>query len=134
MESFSVDQLLTLAQHWRLAAQTLNIYQAAHWDEFTVEQHLDINAYQNSLLSRAGDLETGQARAIIHDVLSAYPDILDAITSTTTTLLRTKELPVGLNLGAMMVALAAAVARGHLKSIDVAIRELDDLRGMTSSL
>lgn len=130
MESFTPDQLLTLAQHWRLAAQTLSVYQTAHWADFSVEQHLDINAYQNSLLSRADDLETGQVRAIINNALPAHPDILDAINRALGTLSRSSDLLVGLNIGAMLVALAAAVARGQLKSIEVALRELDALREM----
>lgn len=130
MENFTPDQLLTLAQHWRLAAQTLNAHQTAHWTRFSVEQHLDSNAYQNSLLNRANDLETGQTRAIIHDALPAYTGITQAITSATVDLLRCNDLAVGLNIGAMMVALAAAVARGNLKTIDVTLRELDGLRAM----
>ncbi len=130
MESFTANQLMTLAQHWRLAAQTLNTYQAAHWTEFSVEQHLDINAYQNSLLNRANDLETGQIRAIIHDALPAYAEVITTINGARASLLKSESLAVGLNIGAMIVALAAAVARGHLKSIDVALRELDELRTM----
>lgn len=130
MTSFTADQLLTLGQHWRLIAQVLNEYQAAHWAEFSVEQHLDVNAYQNSLLNRANDLETGAVRAIIHDALPAYMDVLNAVTYVKNTLLLNKDLVVGLNIGAMTVALAAAVARGHLKSIEVTLRELTDLQAM----
>lgn len=130
MESFSPEQLLTLAQHWRLAAQTLNVYQAAHWAEFSVEQHLDLNACQNSLLSRAADLETGQVRAIINNALPAYAGILNAIGRILVTLPASKEITTGLSIGAMLVALAAALARGQLKSIDVVLRELSELREM----
>ncbi|MBC8152910.1 MAG: hypothetical protein H7Z72_08375 [Bacteroidetes bacterium] len=130
MENFTTEQLLTLAQHWRLIAQALNEYQAAHWANFSVEQHLDVNAYQNSLLNRANDLETGQIRAIIHDALPAYTDSINAIICAAATLRRSNDLAVGLNVGAMTVALAAAVARGHLKSIEVTLRELNELRAM----
>lgn len=130
MKSFTDDQLLVLAQQWRVTARTLNSYQTAHWNEFSVEQHLDINTYQNSLLSRAHDLETGQIKAIIHDASPAYSTILTTINQAINYLPKVKDLSIGLNVGAMTVALAAAIARGHLKTIEVTLRELDELRRM----
>ncbi len=108
----------------------LNQYQGMHWSEFSVEQHLDINAYQNSLLNRAHDLETGQVRAIVHEALPAYDQIIRVSSDVIALLSEDTPLSISLNIGAMTVALAAAVARGHLKSIDVALRELTELRTM----
>ncbi len=130
MESFTDDQLTSLAQQWRTVARLLNAYQALHWAEFSVEQHLDMNACQNSLLNRANDLETGQTRAILNEALPAYDQIMRAVNKAANTLSNAKNLTVSLNIGAMTVALAAATARGHLKSIDIALRELAGLQAM----
>ena len=127
MENFTDAQLRSFAQQWRSVARLLNAYQALHWTAFSVEQHLDMNACQNSLLNRANDLETGQTRAILNEALPAYDQIMDAVNAAILALQGDRSLTTVLTIGAITVALAAATARGHLKNIDAALRELTGL-------
>jgi len=57
MGELSRTQLSEMAQVWREMARNLNAYQGINWHDLTTVQHLDLNAYQNSLLTRAQDMD-----------------------------------------------------------------------------
>lgn len=108
-------------------AQALNEYQVSHWPELSHEQHLDLNAYQNSLLNRAQDLETLSSRPAFVNVLAMSTNVQRATADAQASLKYINNLTIALNIGALTVALAAYVARANLRGIQTALRELNDL-------
>ncbi|WP_345247398.1 hypothetical protein [Nibrella saemangeumensis] len=131
MTYLNAEQLNALARTWKVAAFSLNQYQARCWDTLTIEQHLDINAYQNSLLNRAHDLETGIVKIGFDDNAQAIQTISVVTIEAQKSLQTTSTIPIGMNIGAILVALAAATARRNAKAMQHALRELDDLAGFT---
>lgn len=129
MNYLDSEQLFALARTWKIAAFSLNQYQGRCWNELSLEQHLDLNAYQNSLLNRALDLESGLTKIGFEDNTHALQTI-SLVTFEAQKAMQTMNVPsVGLNIGAVLVALAAATARSKVKAIQNALRELEDLAG-----
>lgn len=108
-------------------AQALNEYQVLHWSELSHEQHLDLNAYQNSLLNRAQDLQLQISRPAFINVAEMAMSIQQATVDAQAVLKHIHNLTIALNIGAITVALAAYVARANLRGIQTALRELGDL-------
>ncbi|GAA4414187.1 hypothetical protein GCM10023187_43320 [Nibrella viscosa] len=130
MNFLTTEQLTALAQTWKVSAYSLHQYQARCWDTLTLEQHLDINAYQSSLLNRAHDLETGTAKIGFEDNVQAIQTISLVAIEAQKLLQSTNTIPIGLNIGAVLVTLAAATARRNTSAMQHALRELDDLAGV----
>lgn len=130
MEDLSPDQIVRVANGYRSLARSLNEFQVAHWPDLTVEQHLDLNAYQSSLLNRAQDLQTLAVRPAFRNAQEMVSRIQQATTDAQKSLKRIKNLTVALNVGAITVALASYVARANLRGIQTALSELGDLLAM----
>ena len=124
MYSLSKQQIDELVAIWQQTAYCLCNLQVKHWEEFSYEQHLDVNAYQNSLLNRAHDL----AANLINPSFPQIESVLDMIRNATREGLQliqhTSELSISLSTGAILVALAAYVSRADSDGIQIAIREL----------
>ncbi|MCK8490292.1 MULTISPECIES: hypothetical protein [Spirosoma] len=127
MEDFTLDQIVSIANGYRTVARALNEFQVMHWSEFTYEQQLDLNAYQNSLLNRAQDLQTLAVRPAFSQVSETAAAIRQATDEAKAGLRRIRNVTIALNIGAITVALAAYVARANGKGIQSALRELADL-------
>lgn len=127
MEDFTFDQSIEIARSYYNMARALNEYQALHWPELTHEQQLDLNAYQNSLLNRAHDLQTKTARPAFANADEMANHIRKATEDAKSSLNRIQNLTIALNVGAITVALAAYVARANLRGIQTALRELGEL-------
>ena len=127
MEDFTPDQRISITTGYCSMAQALNEYQVLHWSELSHEQHLDLNAYQNSLLNRAQDLQLQVSRPAFANVADMATSVLHATTDAQAGLKHINNLTVALNIGAITVALAAYVARANLRGIQTALRELSDL-------
>ncbi|MVM34194.1 hypothetical protein GO755_29450 [Spirosoma sp. HMF4905] len=127
MEDFTPDQRTGIIRSYCNMAQALNEYQVVHWPELSHEQHLDLNAYQNSLLNRAQDLQTLASRPAFVDVTEMAERIQQATADAQSSLKHIHNLPLALNVGAITVALAAYVARANLRGIQTALRELSEL-------
>jgi hypothetical protein len=127
MEDFTPEQIVGIATGYRDTARALNEFQVMHWPEFTFEQHLDLNAYQNSLLNRAQDLQTLAVRPAFSQADEMAMAIRQATEEAKAGLKRIHNLTVALNVGAITVALASYVARANLRGIQTALRELGDL-------
>lgn len=127
MEDFTPEQIVGIAMAYRNMARALNEFQVMHWPEFTHEQHLDLNAYQSSLLNRAQDLQTLAVRPAFGKAAEMARSIQQATHEAETSLQRIKNLTVALNVGAVTVALASYVARANFRGIQTALRELGEL-------
>lgn len=127
MKDLSPSQIVGIATGYRSLARSLNEFQMVHWPGFSVEQHLDLNAYQSSLLNRAQDLQAMAVRPTFDDARDMTARIQQATELAKNSLTKIKNLTVALNVGAIAVALASYVARANLRSIQVAIQELDEL-------
>lgn len=130
MEDLSPEQIVDIANGYRSLARSLNEFQVAHWPELTVEQHLDLNAYQSSLLNRAQDLQTQAVRPAFQNAKDVVARIQQATDDAKKSLKRIKTLTIALNVGAITVALASYVARANLRGIQTALSELGDLLAM----
>ncbi|GAB2539680.1 hypothetical protein [Spirosoma aerophilum] len=129
MEDFTVEQLEDIAKAYIDMARSLNEFQGNHWSELTFEQQLDLNAYQNSLLNRAQDIQRRTTRPAFMNTERMTTRIKEATTKAKMSLKRLDNLPIALNIGAITVALAAYTARANLRGVDIALRELDNLAG-----
>ncbi|AQG78592.1 hypothetical protein [Spirosoma montaniterrae] len=127
MEDLTTDQIIGIATGYRNMARALNEFQVRRWPEFTHEQQLDVNAYQNSLLNRAHDLQSLLVRPAFKYPLDIATDIVQATDTARNSLKIIRNLTVALNVGAIMVALASYVARANLRGIQTALRELREL-------
>lgn len=127
MEDFTPEQIVVIANGYRSMARALNEFQVMRWPEFSHEQHLDINAYQNSLLNRAQDLQASAVRPAFADATAMAEGIRRATKEARDSLKHIRNLTVALNIGAITVALASYVARANLRGIQTALRELGDL-------
>ncbi|AUD01780.1 hypothetical protein [Spirosoma pollinicola] len=127
MEDFTSEQLDGIATAYGNMARSLNQFQAQHWSELTHEQQLDLNAYQNSLLNRAQDIQTRICRPAFTNADHMANQILEATDKARTTIQKMENLPVAMNVGAITVALAAYAARANARGIEIALRELKEL-------
>ena len=127
MEDLTPEQIVVIANGYRSMARALNEFQVMRWLEFSTEQHLDINAYQNSLLNRAQDLQTMAVRPAFKNTAEMTEGIQRATQEAKNSLKRIRNLTTALNIGAITVALASYVARANLRGIQTALRELGDL-------
>jgi hypothetical protein len=127
MEDFTPDQRIGIIKGYCTMAQALNEYQVIHWPELSHEQHLDLNAYQNSLLNRAQDLQTEASRPAFGNAAAMAFTIQQATANAQASLKHIHNLTLALNVGAITVALAAYVARANLRGIQTVLRELGDL-------
>ena len=127
MEDFTSEQIVVIANGYRSMACTLNEFQVMHWPEFSHEQQLDLNAYQNSLLNRAHDLQALAVRPAFTNAAEMAESIQRATQEAKDSLIHIRSLTVALNVGAITVALASYVARANVRGIQTALRELDNL-------
>ena len=127
MEDFTPEQILSITTGYITMARALNEFQVNHWPELAHEQQLDLNAYQNSLLNRAQDLQMLNTRPAFVNTYAMEAMVREAIEKAKNGLHRMGNLTVALNTGAITVALASYVARANLRGIQTALRELDEL-------
>ena len=127
MNDFTTEQMAGVANGYRSMARALNEFQVLRWTEFSHEQQLDINAYQNSLLNRAQDLQNLAVRPAFKDTTVMANSIRQATHDAVAGLTHIRNLTVALNVGAITVALASYVARANLRGIETALRELGEL-------
>ncbi|WP_461078480.1 hypothetical protein [Spirosoma flavus] len=127
MEDFTLEQITSITSGYRNLAHALNGFQGEHWQELTDEQHLDINAYQNSLLNRANDLQTRSVRPAFTNATDVADQVRQAIEKARMGLRYVQDLPVALNIGAIIVAMASYVARPNVRGLQTTLRELDEL-------
>ena len=127
MEDFTPEQITAITNSYRSMARALNEFQVMRWPEFSHEQQLDLNAYQNSLLNRAQDLQTAAVRPAFKNTTDMVKSIGQAVKDAETSLGHAHNLTVVLNVGAVTVALASYVARANLRGIQTALRELGEL-------
>lgn len=127
MEDFNAEQIIGLANGYRDMARALNEFQVANWPSFTHEQHLDLNAYQSSLLNRAQDLQTGDVRPAFAKAGELAAIVQRATRDAQSGLKHMPDLTMALNVGAVTVALASYVARANLRGVQTALRELGEL-------
>ncbi|SOD81805.1 hypothetical protein [Spirosoma fluviale] len=127
MQDFTHDQINDIAIAYCDMARSLNEFQVLHWPELTHEQQLDLNAYQNSLLTRAHDIQNRTTRPAFSDPSQIATRIRLATEKAQKSLQRINNLPIALNVGAITVAIASYTARANSQGIDVLLRELDDL-------
>ena len=130
MEDFTPDQIASLVTGYRNMARALNEFQVTRWAELSHEQQLDLNAYQNSLLNRAQDLQTLTTRPAFNQAADMAKTIRQAMEEARVGLHKTRNLTVALNIGAVTVALASYVARTNLRGIQTVLRELSYLLKM----
>jgi hypothetical protein len=127
MEDFTPEQRVVLANGYQNMARALNEFQVSNWPDLSFDQHLDLNAYQSSLLNRAQDLQTAAVRPAFKDAAGVVARLQQAIEQAQASLKRLQTINVALNIGAVTVALASYIARANLRGIDTALRELSDL-------
>jgi hypothetical protein len=127
MEDFTPEQIVSIANGYRMMARALNEFQVSHWSDFTYEQQLDLNAYQNSLLNRAQDLQTLTVRPAFANVADMAITIRQATDMAKAGLEHIQNVTIAINVGAITVALASYVARANLRGIQTALRELGEL-------
>jgi len=130
MEDLTPEQIVELADSYRRTARALAEFQLTHWPDLSHEQHLDLNAYQNSLLNRSQDLMTFSVRLAFHEAGPMIDAILQATEEARSGLKRISNLTLALNVGAITVALAANIARANPKGIQSALKELGELLKM----
>jgi hypothetical protein len=129
MHDFTLTQLSSIAESYLRMAKALTELQLARWTEFTHDQQLDLNAYQNSLLNRAHDLQTRAVNPAVKQAELLTKSIQQTIGHTCDRLLMTSDVSLALTLGALIVALASYVARDNRKGIQSAFNELNHLLG-----
>ena len=134
MEDLTPDQIISIATGYRNLARALNEFQVANWPSFSVEQHLDLNAYQSSLLNRAQDLHAMLVRPAFANAHDMAAGIRQATDLAQKSLKRIKNLTIALNVGAITVALASYVARADLRGIQIALHELGELIALEESV
>lgn len=127
MEDFTPEQLVAVANAYQNMARALNEFQVSNWPSLSFDQHLDLNAYQSSLLNRAQDIQTSAVRPAFKDAAGVVARLQQAIEQAQASLKRLQTINVALNIGAVTVALASYVARANLRGIETALRELSDL-------
>ncbi|GAB3508838.1 hypothetical protein GCM10027341_45130 [Spirosoma knui] len=127
MEDLSPDQIVAVADGYRDIARSLNEFQVLHWPALTYEQHVDLNAYQSSLLNRAQDLQTLAVRPAFNRAADLISRIQQATDEAKASLRRVKNMSIALNIGAITVALASYVARANVRGIETALQELGEL-------
>ena len=127
MGELSRTQLSEMAQVWREMARNLNAYQGMNWHDLTTVQHLDLNAYQNSLLTRAQDMDERAYLLLTEPTEPTYASALQLIGRAAQVVQATSEQVVALNLGALTVALAAGITRNNTRTIQLSIAELSVL-------
>lgn len=127
MEDFTPEQLVAVANAYQNMARALNEFQVNNWPSLSFDQHLDLNAYQSSLLNRAQDIQTSAVRPAFKDAAGVVARLQQAIEQAQASLKRLQTINVALNIGAVTVALASYVARANLRGIETALRELSDL-------
>ena len=127
MGELSRTQLSEMAQVWREMARNLNAYQGINWHDLTTVQHLDLNAYQNSLLTRAQDMDERTYLSLTDPAGPTYASVMHLIERATQVLRKTSEQVVALNLGALTVALAAGITRNNTRTIQLSLAELSIL-------
>ncbi|GAB3990108.1 hypothetical protein GCM10028807_16560 [Spirosoma daeguense] len=127
MEDFTLEQINSISNGYRNLARALNEFQGQHWLDLADEQHLDLNAYQNSLLNRAHDLQARIVRPAFTNTSDVAEQVRRATNEARTSLHYVNNLPLALNIGAIMVALASYVARPNMRGVQTALRELDEL-------
>lgn len=130
MEDFTPDQVSGIADSYRNMARALSQLQSERWTEFSHEQQLDLNAYQNSLLNRAHDLQRLNVRPAFINTAGTVAHIRQALTDAQSGLRHIRNLPIALNVGAITVALASYVARANQRGIETVLRELSELLTM----
>ncbi len=130
MEDLAPDQISSIATGYRSLARSLNAFQTTNWPDFSIEQQLDLNAYQSSLLNRAQDLQAMAVRPAFANARDMTTRIEQATELAKDSLQRIKNLTLALNVGAVAVALASYVARADLRGIQVALQELGNLVAM----
>jgi len=117
-------QLSEMAQVWREMARPLNAYQGQHWYDLTTVQHLDLNAYQNSLLTRAQDIDERAYLLLAEPTEVTFMATLQLIERAIQTLQTVADQVIALNLGALTVALAAGITRNNTRTIQLSLTEL----------
>ncbi len=127
MEDFTPEHVDGIAAGYCAMARSLNEFQMVHWPELTHEQQLDLNAYQNSLLSRAQDIQSRIVRPAFSNANQVAIRIEQATEKARSRLQELDNLPIALNVGAITVALAAYAARANSQGIELALRELENL-------
>ncbi|SFC16629.1 hypothetical protein [Spirosoma endophyticum] len=130
MEDFTPEQIIGITNSYTNMARALNKFQVMHWPELTLEQQLDLNAYQNSLLNRGQDIYTRTIRPAFKSASEMSAIIRHATDEATLSLQRMNDPVVALNIGAITVALASYVSRSNMRGIQTALRELGDLLKM----
>lgn len=124
MGELTHSQLSEMAEVWREMARQLTAWQATYWHELTTTQHFDLNAYQNSLLTRAQDLDERAYLLLTEPTEPTFLAVLDVVRRATQLLQTTPKRSVVLNVGALIVALAAGVSRNNSRSIELTMSEL----------
>lgn len=127
MGELSRIQLLEMTQIWREMARHLNAYQGLHWHDLSTVQHLDLNAYQNSLLTRAQDIDEQAYLLLSEPTEGTFIAALQLIERAIHTLQTVSDQIVALNLGALTVALAAGITRNNTRTIQLSLTELRTL-------
>jgi hypothetical protein len=127
MESIPPHLLRALADDYRLTARDLCAFQLRCWPSFTISQQMDLNACQNSLLTRAQDLDQRNTSPFFANAAQIAQTALTATARGRHTLTTTTDAVLGLNIGAILVALAAGISRASQTNIDIALRELNEL-------
>ncbi len=127
MNDLTPLQRATIVSNYQLMARTLAEFQLVRWTEFSYEQQLDLNAYQNSLLGRAHDLHTRTVNPAVDQGEQLTEAIEQLVQHVRARLQTAINLTLALGLGAMIVALASHVARANRKGIHSAISELQHL-------
>lgn len=127
MGELSHIQLSEMAQVWREMARNLNLWQAQHWNDLSTVQHFDLNAYQNSLLTRAQDIDERGYLLLTEPTEPTFLSALQLVERAAHTLQHTSEQLIALNLGALAVALAAGISRNNTRTIQLALTELTTL-------
>lgn len=117
-------QLSEMAHRWREMARHLNTYQGLHWHDLNTVQHLDLNAYQNSLLTRAQDMDEQTYLLLSEPTEGTFKAALQQIERATKTLQTVADQTIALNLGALTVALAAGITRNNTRTIQLSLTEL----------
>ncbi len=120
-------QLSEIAQVWREIARTLAVWQATHWSMLNTVQHFDLNAYQNSLLTRAQDIDERSYLLLSEPGNSTFSTTLRLLERASEILRDTTNSFAALNIGALAVALAAGIARNNTRTIQLALSELREL-------
>ena len=127
MEDFTPEQITAITTRYRSMARALNEFQVVRWPEFSHEQQLDLNAYQNSLLNRAQDLQMAAVRPAFKSTVDTVSEVEQAMQDAEASLGNIQNLTAALNVGAITVALASYIARANLRGIQTALRELGEL-------